>query len=88
MSPTTLILFFVIVNVMAYLFMHIDKNNARNGRKRLSEASLLTTAAIGGSIGMLVSMYVLHHKTRKKKFKYGIPVILVLQVLLILLMSR
>ena len=73
---------------MAYLFMHIDKNNARNGRKRLSEASLLTTAAIGGSIGMLVSMYVLHHKTRKKKFKYGIPAILVLQVLLILLMSR
>ena len=66
MSPVTLIFLFVIINVIAYVIMHIDKNNARNGRKRISEPSLLTIAAIGGSLGMLISMQILHHKTRKK----------------------
>ena len=88
MNPTTLIALFITVNVCAYLIMHVDKNNARNGRKRISEASLLTVAAVGGSIGVLVSMYVLHHKTRKPKFTIGVPVILILQVLLILLLSK
>ena len=88
MSPLTLIAIFIILNVLTYMIMHTDKHNARNGKKRISEASLLTVAAIGGSIGMLISMYLLHHKTRKLKFKVGVPVILILQVLLILLLSR
>ena len=88
MSPLSVIAIFIILNVLAYLIMHKDKHNARNGRKRISEASLLTVAAVGGSIGILVSMYVLHHKTKKLKFKLGVPVILILQVLLILLRSK
>lgn len=88
MNPRNLIIFFVIINVLAYLIMHIDKNNARNRRKRISEASLLTVAAIGGSIGILVSMRILRHKTRKKKFTIGVPVIFVLQVLLIIVLSK
>ena len=88
MSPLSVIAIFIILNVLAYLIMHKDKHNARNGRKRISEASLLTVAAVGGSIGILVSMYVLHHKTKKLKFKLGVPVILILQVLLILLKSK
>lgn len=88
MSPRDFIIFFVIINVLAYLIMHTDKNNARNGKKRISEASLLTLAAIGGSVGMLISMHILHHKTRKKKFKFGVPVILVLQVLLIIALAK
>ncbi len=87
-SQLQLIFFFIIVNVLSYLFMHMDKNNSRNGRKRISEASLLTLAVIGGSIGMLVSMYVLHHKTRKKKFKFGVPAILLAQILLIIYTSK
>ena len=88
MPPMTMIAIFITLNVLAYLIMHKDKHNARNGRKRISEASLLTIAAIGGSIGILVSMYVLRHKTRKLKFKLGVPVILILQVLLFLLQAR
>lgn len=87
-SQLQLIFLFIIVNVLSYLFMHMDKNNSRNGRKRISEASLLTLAVIGGSIGMLVSMYVLHHKTRKKKFKFGVPAILLAQILLIIYTSK
>jgi len=88
MDITSFISFFVIINVVAYLIMHLDKNRARNGQKRISEASLLTLAAIGGSVGVLVSMYVLHHKTRKKKFKIGVPVLLLAQILLILYTAR
>lgn len=88
MSPVTIIAYFIIVNVLTYLFMHMDKQRARNDKRRISEASLLSMAFIGGSIGMLVSMYVLHHKTRKIKFKLGVPVILMLQVLLVLYLSR
>lgn len=88
MSPRTLIAFFITINVVAYLIMHVDKNNSRCGRKRISEASLLTMAAIGGSIGILVSMRVLRHKTRKKAFTFGVPIILVLQILLLVFLSR
>lgn len=88
MNPMTQIAIFITLNVLAYVIMHKDKHNARNGKRRISEASLLTVAAIGGSVGMLISMYVLHHKTRKLKFTLGVPVILILQVLLILLLSR
>ena len=88
MTPASVIAFFIIVNVAAYLFMHTDKYNARHGKRRISEASLLSVAAIGGSIGILVSMYLLRHKTRKFKFKVGVPLILVLQILLILYLSK
>lgn len=88
MNPKIFLVYFVIINVVAYLIMHIDKNNSRNGRRRISEASLLTIAAIGGSIGILVSMNVLHHKTRKMAFKIGVPLILIVEVLVFLLLSR
>lgn len=88
MDLNTFISLFVVINVVAYLIMHIDKNNARNGKKRISEASLLTLAAIGGSVGVLVSMYTLHHKTKKKKFKIGVPLILLLQILFILYTAK
>ena len=49
---------------------------------RISETTLLTMAVIGGSIGAWVGMRLWHHKTMHKKFKYGIPVIIILQVVL------
>ena len=76
-----------ILNVLGYLIMHIDKNNSRNGRRRISEASLLALAAIGGSLGVFVAMRALHHKTRKKKFKWGVPAIIIVQILLVLVYS-
>ena len=48
-----------------------------------TEATLLTVAAIGGSIGAWAGMRVWHHKTMHKKFKYGIPVIIIMQIALV-----
>ena len=84
----TILAYLIIVNVLGYLIMHIDKINAQKGKKRFSEASILTLAAIGGSLGVLGGMYLRRHKTKKKKFKYGLPLILVLQVLLLFLYVR
>ena len=70
------------VNIASFLLYGIDKYKAKKGKWRISEATLLTMAAIGGSIGAWAGMRIWHHKTMHKKFKYGIPVIIILQVAL------
>ena len=59
------------------------KVEAKKGRWRISEATLLMMAVIGGSIGAWVGMRLWHHKTMHKKFKYGIPIIIIMQVSLV-----
>ena len=68
------------VNSLTFLLYGIDKYKAKKGRWRISEATLLTMAAIGGSIGAWAGMRTWHHKTMHKKFKYGIPVIIIMQI--------
>ena len=70
------------VNITSFLLYGIDKYEAKKGRWRISEATLLLMAVIGGSIGAWVGMRIWHHKTMHKKFKYGIPVIIIFQVAL------
>ena len=70
------------VNALTFLLYGMDKYKAKKGRWRISEATLLLMAVIGGSIGAWVGMRIWHHKTMHKKFKYGIPVIIIFQVAL------
>ena len=70
------------VNITSFLLYGIDKYKAKKGQWRISEATLLLMAVIGGSIGAWAGMRLWHHKTMHKKFKYGIPVIIILQVAL------
>ena len=74
--------YFLAVNITSFLLYGIDKFKAKKNLWRISEATLLTMAAIGGSIGAWAGMRLWHHKTMHKKFKYGIPVIIILQVAL------
>lgn len=76
------------VNIATFLLYGIDKYKAKKGRWRISEATLLLMAVIGGSIGAWGGMRLWHHKTMHKKFKYGIPVIIILQVCLVLYQYR
>ena len=71
------------VNSLTFLLYGIDKYKAKKGRWRISETTLLTMAAIGGSIGAWAGMRTWHHKTMHKKFKYGIPVIIIMQIALV-----
>ena len=77
------ILFYLLtINASGCLIMLVDKQKARKNLWRIPEATLLTVAILGGSVGCLVGMRLFHHKTRKPKFYIGIPVILAMQLIL------
>ena len=75
--------YLLVVNTLTFLLYGIDKHKAKKARWRISEATLLMMAVIGGSIGAWAGMRLWHHKTMHKKFKYGIPLIILLQVVLV-----
>ena len=81
------IVYLVVINVATFLTYGIDKWKAKKSLWRIREASLLGLAVFGGSIGAWLGMKVWHHKTMHKKFKYGIPLILVVQIVIVLLTS-
>ena len=70
------------INAVAFIIYGIDKYKAQKAKWRISEATLLLLAILGGSIGAWMGMKVWHHKTTHKKFKYGIPAILLIQIAL------
>ena len=76
---TILLVYLVLVNAAGLLFMFVDKQKAQRGQWRIPEATLMLTAAIGGSVGSLLGMYLFRHKTRHLKFTLGIPLILAAQ---------
>lgn len=71
--------YFLIVNLIGFAIMGIDKRKAVKGAFRVPEATLFVVALIGGSIGSICGMYTFRHKTRKWYFVYGMPAILILQ---------
>lgn len=78
---TRLLLYYLLaVNLLTFATYGIDKYKACHARWRVREASLLLLAALGGSIGALLGMHLFRHKTQHKKFRYGVPLILLAQV--------
>lgn len=80
-SMPNILIYLVIVNLLGILVMYIDKRKAKYGKWRISENTLLTISIIGGSIGILIGMYCFRHKTKKAKFTWGIPAILIIQII-------
>ena len=83
-----LLYYLIVINIATFLVYGIDKWKAKQGSWRISEATLLILAVIGGSIGALLGMNVWRHKTMHKKFKYGLPLILIIQIILIGYLSK
>ena len=84
MTERNLILIYLaIINVATFFTFGIDKWKAKRSKWRIREAALLMLAVLGGSFGALLGMKVWHHKTMHKKFKYGVPAILVVQIAVI-----
>jgi uncharacterized membrane protein YsdA (DUF1294 family) len=83
-----LLYYLIAINIVTFLVYGIDKWKAKQGSWRISEATLLILAVIGGSIGALLGMKVWRHKTQHKKFKYGLPLILIIQIILIGYLSK
>lgn len=83
MNHEHLLIFIIALNVVTFLVYGIDKLKARKNKWRIPESTLLLLAAFGGSIGAWLGMRVWHHKTMHRKFKYGVPLILFLQIALL-----
>lgn len=77
------IIYLIIINLIAFFAMYLDKRKARYGKWRIPEQSLFILAVMGGSIGAIAGMYTFRHKTKKLRFAIGFPVILVLEIILI-----
>ena len=81
-STNLLYIYVIIINVVTFFIYGLDKSRAKAGQWRIPEAQLIFLAVIGGSVGALAGMKVFHHKTRKPKFKIGVPVILIIQLII------
>lgn len=79
-----LYIYLVIINAASFLLMLVDKYKAKKNLWRIPEATLMSFAAAGGSIGALAGMYLGRHKTKHLKFTVGIPVLLFIHIVLIM----
>ena len=82
------LIYLIGINLAGFIIMGVDKKRAIRGAWRISEASFFLTALLGGSLGCILGMQHFRHKTKHWYFKYGMPAILVAQVLLFVLLFR
>ena len=75
-----IIYYLAAINVITFIVYGIDKLKAKKGKWRIPESTLLLLAIVGGSIGAWCGVKVWHHKTMHKKFRYGIPLIMAIQI--------
>ena len=76
-----LIVYLLLINIAAFALFGADKRKARRNAWRISEKALFLSAVLGGSLGAVIGMRVFHHKTKHWYFVFGIPAILVLQII-------
>ena len=81
---TKIIVYLLVVNIIAFFAMWLDKWKAKNDAWRIPESTLMALALMGGSIGGIAGMYVFRHKTKKPRFFIGFPVILVTDIALVI----
>lgn len=81
------IIYLTIINVIAFALMGFDKQRAKRNLWRIPEKTLFLSAILGGSVGAILGMYTFRHKTKHATFVYGMPVILLLQILLAIALS-
>lgn len=78
-----IIYYLILINLISFLTFALDKNRARKNKWRTPEKSLMTLSIMGGSLGSLIGVYLMKHKTQRKKFTLGIPIILLIQAILV-----
>lgn len=78
--PQAVLLWLAAVNAAGFLMMGLDKWKAKRGAWRIPEKSLFTAALLGGTVGVMAGMKTFRHKTRHGQFKYGLPILLAVQL--------
>ncbi len=75
-------------NLLAFLLMGIDKSKACRHRWRISERALFFFPVFGGALGGTLGMLLFHHKTHKRAFAWGFPLLTLAQLLIILYLTK
>lgn len=75
------LIYFLLINLLLFILMGIDKRKAVTNKWRIKEKTLFILCLLGGSIGGIIGMYTFRHKTKHFKFIFGMPAILVVQVI-------
>ncbi len=88
MNVAIIIYYLLTINLLTFVTYGIDKYKARHKHWRVREASLLLLAVLGGSPAALLAMHLFRHKTQHNKFRYGVPGILIVQVLLVVFVYK
>ena len=78
------IIYIILINIIAFLAMYIDKRKAKKGKRRIPEKTLFILVGLGGGIGGILGMYLFRHKTKKTRFVIGFPAILIFEVLVVI----
>lgn len=76
-----LLVYLLIINALGFVLMLVDKRKAKKNLWRIPERTLMLVAVLGGSVGSLMGMYAVRHKTQHLKFTLGIPLILAAQAI-------
>lgn len=79
-----IVIYLVVINIIGFFAMGIDKWKAKNNAWRIPENTLFVITALGGGIGTIAGMYTFRHKTKKSKFTVGLPGILILEIAFII----
>ena len=79
-----IIIYFIIINIIGFFIMWLDKRKAKNGAWRIPEKTLFIITGLGGGIGTIAGMYTFRHKTQKLGFVIGFPFITILEIITIL----
>lgn len=79
------IVYLLLANLVGFVLMGVDKHKAKKKQWRIPEKTLFLSAILGGSIGALYGMHLFRHKTKHKSFVFGMPAILVVQMLLVII---
>ena len=79
-----LLIYLLVINLIGFLAMGIDKFKAQRGYWRIPEATLMTLCLLGGGFGTIAGMYTFRHKTKKLKFSIGMPTILISEIAVVI----
>lgn len=78
-----MIIYFIVINIIGFFIMWLDKRKAIKGSWRIPEKTLFIITALGGGIGTIAGMYTFRHKTQKIQFVIGFPFITILEIVTI-----
>lgn len=83
-TTKNIIIYLLVINLIGFFIMWLDKRKAKYGRWRIPENTLFLITLLGGGIGTISGMYTFRHKTKKLKFTVGLPAILILEIIAII----